>query len=573
MKRFCFLVLILVAGIAQADKWAAWGGKAHLEFDPAKLDVLQAQLLSESKTLMDGEQQFTLSATATGKLEMEILGNVSFEKFYNGKLEFSGGPVVQLPGYKLDLSRITLTPTPGQKLTTDYELTLDIVDAKGNPVLYADHIHLLIDRKSGVLTLKNMDVRITQWLASRIDVKGAQHYPLAQLHLETIVQGLAQSEAKGTCPLHWPTEPGFDADVAMERLSFVTQTAQSDGKIAVTPSATLRNVGTASVPWHSKFSGVFPPYDNDQHPYLVWALYKVANGNLTQLGSSEVKHAFLTINSSCTCNPGDGHILGLGCGDTYGSGTNEGRNSLGFRPAINPLTGIWARCGSEWDNDCNNSPDAPPVGDAFDRRLTIAEGDVADTTAEYYMEGWYVVRDDIDIYNTMGSVPVDPHAGATWASGNVGFKLDAVLNRWGGPRKIVSTVKGDFGVALNVTEEGDQLRYHYSVQSFDFETTIEHFRVTPEPAQTVSDFQFQAPFGRTAGDWNMIMPSGGTQLAFNSQDVADDISWGHMYSFSFLSDNAPVYGDARVRDADGDVHTLTFWVPGNQPDSLFEDTF
>ena len=46
--------------------------------------------------------------------------------------------------------------------------------------------------------------------------------------------------------------------------------------IAVAPSATLKNVGVTDIPWHGKFSGNFPPYNNDQHPYLAWNMYRLA---------------------------------------------------------------------------------------------------------------------------------------------------------------------------------------------------------------------------------------------------------------------------------------------------------
>jgi hypothetical protein len=63
-------------------------------------------------------------------------------------------------------------------------------------------------------------------------------------------------------------------------------------------------VAQNAVPWYSKFSGSFPPYNNDQHPFLVWNMYRVANGAIQQIGASGMKHAFLTINSNCL-QPGE----------------------------------------------------------------------------------------------------------------------------------------------------------------------------------------------------------------------------------------------------------------------------
>ena len=72
-------------------------------------------------------------------------------------------------------------------------------------------------------------------------------------------------------------------------------------RVVIAPSATLRNVGTADVPWYPKFhTGVgetYPqPYDRDQHPFLVWALYRQTGEVFEQLAVSEAKHAFFTVN-------------------------------------------------------------------------------------------------------------------------------------------------------------------------------------------------------------------------------------------------------------------------------------
>jgi hypothetical protein len=87
-----------------------------------------------------------------------------------------------------------------------------------------------------------------------------------------------------------------------------------------------------------------PPYGNDQHPYLIWNLYRTnSDGRLEQIGRSGVKHAWLTTNGSCLDSTAehDSHILGRGCLDTYGTGNNDTSSDLGPRSEIVPATGIW----------------------------------------------------------------------------------------------------------------------------------------------------------------------------------------------------------------------------------------
>src|SRR5690606_22348495 len=68
---------------------------------------------------------------------------------------------------------------------------------------------------------------------------------------------------------------------------------------------------TADVAWYQKFTGNSAPYGNDQHPYLIWNLYRLyPDGSIEQIGRSGVKHAFLTVNSRCISQCGGGHQLG-----------------------------------------------------------------------------------------------------------------------------------------------------------------------------------------------------------------------------------------------------------------------
>src|SRR5690606_23535220 len=88
------------------------------------------------------------------------------------------------------------------------------------------------------------------------------------------------------------------------------------GNMVITPSATLKNnvnegtarptvandplgtsteLWTASIPWYQKFTAPSPPYNNDQHPYLIWNMYRTnPDGSFEQIGRSGVKHASLT---------------------------------------------------------------------------------------------------------------------------------------------------------------------------------------------------------------------------------------------------------------------------------------
>ena len=189
--------------------------------------------------------------------------------------------------------------------------------------------------------------------------------------------------------------------------------------VVVLPSAELENVGTANVPWYSKFTNLGVPPHNDQHPYLVWQMLRSSNGVLEPIGRSDLKHAFLTINHGC--DPGactDSHVLGLGCADVYGTSTNNSLGRLGPRSEITASTGIWAHCGGipshfDTNGDCVQDPGFSSGENSFTHGLKAAETDLQVAGAIYYVEAFYIVRDDINIFNSMGYRRVTPSKPST----------------------------------------------------------------------------------------------------------------------------------------------------------------
>ena len=178
-----------------------------------------------------------------------------------------------------------------------------------------------------------------------------------------------------------------------------------------------------------------PPYNNDQHPFLIWNMYRVnADGSIDQIGRSGVKHAFLTINAGCldSCNEFDS--LGRGCGDTYGSGNNDSPGDMGPRSEIVPADGIWGRCGSIWDSTCTGTQHSNGNG-SWTQRMQVHESQIdpaANPGATYMMESWYIAREDINIENSMATINGTPHyASNQWSlNSQSGFKLGPAVNRW-----------------------------------------------------------------------------------------------------------------------------------------------
>jgi len=365
------------------------------------------------------------------------------------------------------------------------------------------------------------------------------------------------------------------------------------------PLGTSSAVYAADIPWYDKFSSApnninfnYPYQGNDQHPNLIWSLYRRdADGRITQIGRSGMKHAFLTTNVPAT-NPADscgtengGHVLGRACQDTYGTGNNDSTTDLGPTRELLPAFGIWGRCGSVYDPDCNGVQDSP--SGTFSNRMLVDEVELpaASGGISYLFESWYLVRDDINIYNTMATRGVVPSwSGSAWSINNVdqnspdAFALGSAIDRWvpdntstatavnqelKAPRSIVagSTAGesiyegGHAKVAVKVTDLGDgHWRYDYVVMNFDYArsatTGVESshtlrvlrnhgfrsFSVARNFNATISAIVYADGDG-VRQDWALV--DDGENLTWTAPNDAASLDWGVMTRFSFVADMPP----------------------------------
>ncbi|MCB1567893.1 MAG: hypothetical protein KDI69_03615, partial [Xanthomonadales bacterium] len=330
-----------------------------------------------------------------------------------------------------------------------------------------------------------------------------------------------------------------------------------------------------------------------------------------------VKHAWLTTNQQCDSSPGNYHILGRGCVDTYSQSNNDEISDLGPRSEIIPAKGQWGRCGSVYDRDCDGNDDglSTPCSNiggggegcrnwAF--RLAVHEDEINPALhpgARFWVESWYVVRDDVNIYNTMQTraVSFSQDAG-TWTSADgasddptVGLKLGPAIDRWlargtatGTQRSSdVDTDQGRGRIAVKVTDLGNgRWRYDYAVANFDFAVAqtqglepnlrvlsnagFVSFEIQTSQAQALQNPVFSDGDRSPDNDWQGVAaPSrfrwsgsslGGSRRAGNLAD-GNALNWGSVYGFSIEASTAPVTGTVRLQDAAGQIHTLNSLVP------------
>ncbi|NJL29033.1 MAG: hypothetical protein HC897_14665, partial [Thermoanaerobaculia bacterium] len=501
-----------------------------------------------------------------------------FRDFLGGELRHQGGFELVWAQGKTSLAGFALRPGRDER-------TLELLDDRGVVMLFADHLHMTLDRKTKRLEIFNADLRISEHLASfmgRPELTGHSVGTLAfGAHAEPPAGVTVSPE--GSCPPNWT---GI-VDVALIDMSSVTQTERSGGRLSMTPSARLKNVGTADVPWYTKFTGSHPPHNNSQHPFLVWALYQIDGPVFRQLGVSDVKHAFLTINSNCTGCSVDSHILGLGCEDVYSQGTNTSYGSLSLRPEITAHTGIWKEIGSHFDQNGDGIQDHPPNNpdSGFDHRLDVPEAELDVAGARYFFEAWYVVRDDVNIFNTMGYREINPTQAVSgnWSFPNLtSFISGPALNTWvnpttppaGSANQTLDTGEGHLQLAVSTTDlGGGQTRYVYALMNHDFDRQIKSFSVPIGSGVTVSNPIFFDLDDDANNDWTVsvtanaitwTLPGGATQ----------GLDWGTMHTFGFEANATPGPFDATLGVFEAGAPTaLSIGTLGAGSNEIFSDGF
>ncbi len=530
------------------------------------------------------------------------LGDGAPTKLIAGELALTGLRLRRVDGVLGPALR--MTPDPGR------QLGWRVVDADGEVWLRIGHGMRSPNRVRDGLRLITTDLRIGPALAAWVGMPVRDRL-LANVEVQLPLDLVPNKATEKSCAVpNWPGSAGYVTDIELFDISDPNHVAGVDvqrcrrstgsngcdgpggdaGEVVIVPSTWLRNRDEANVtdvPWYTKFSGDRPPYGNDQHPFLVWNLYRLdANGRIEQIARSGLKHAFATANFACqdaTCLA-NGNILGRACEDPYNAGSNDLGFFLSPRSEVIPAQGVWGRCGSVFDDIDNNGEDAlvgcdgvqdAPPDDGYRERLVARESDidpVANAGAQYLIDAWYVVRDDENLFNTMGYRSLAPQfASNLWNAGPLGaFRQGAVIDRWlelapsGGEtlRSEIVGIEGQVGVAARVSRlPGGDYRYDYAVMNFDFSRAVTD-PATTEPNLRIlrnlglSAFELELANGATvvaaefrdgdavaANDW---LASGVANAQRWNAPVAATLDWGRMVFVSVVSASAPGRGELRL---------------------------
>jgi len=588
---------------ASAQSWSAWGGQLGVRWNRdllSNLGVTVANAPTGKLSTQDFRLHEWFALRESAGLQFTV-SNAALRKFTGGSVQMRGGFVLNLrDGSRIDLRDLTL------RARADGSNILDIVSGDGKVWMYSDSLMFQLSNNDRELAVKSANIRMSAALANRIGVPEAAGWNLGDIAMNTqiFVQGDDLAPNRVCNPYPWPdvAVPGvpgavYKADLFMQATQYDPTGCQScdgpggtDGIASVAPNSTLRNnvndgtaqqtisndplgtssaLYTANVAWYSMFSGINDPYGNDQHPFLIWNMYRTnADGSFEQIGRSGVKHAFLTINAGCldSCNNFDS--LGRGCGDTYGSGNNDSPGDMGPRSEIVPASGIWGRCGSIWDSTCTGTQHSNG-NNSWTQRMQVHESKIdpaANPGATYMMESWYIARDDINIYNSMATITGIPHyASNQWSlNSQANYKLGPAIDRWVSPtapapnslNSEVHSNEGHAKVAVKAVDLGNgSWRYDYAVENLDYARAViqapengpdprvvsnkgfDSFSVPIPAGSTVSATTFRNGSVDGSGAWTAAVGSNSVTWTAGGTPTLD---WGSMYTFSITVDASPL---------------------------------
>jgi len=581
-----------LTAVEAKSQWVMHGGTIQLRFNIDRLSGQGIHLApaAHAKNRRPDYSDFVEFPVYHGDGLRFAAPKGNFEQFTGGKIAVDGGFTMRTDGgLNFDYSRFELRADP------DNPMRLQLIGVDGKAWFYVNHVmYKLVDEYAG-FNIRSADLRATEAFAARVGAENLADAYVGELsmfsNIVTRPTAFRAPKASLGSPNFHGTN-GFQADVLLTSYTMDVMRCRTsllvngcngiggdDGDVVFAPSSTLRNTNTATtadVSWYQKFTTSpysYPYPGNDQHPYLVWALYRVNDGQLQQIGASGVKHAFLTTNGGCT-NPHGNHILSRNCSDTYGTGNNDNTGDLGPRREIIPATGRWGRCFSIFDTDCNGA--ANPVGSSqYQNRLIAKESQLELAGSTFYSDSWYVIQDDINIFNTMGHrTAVLTPVTNTWDVTSEGaFTLGPVLNTWVNPvtnptqNVDLKSAEGNVKAAVKVKTLnacpggllGTCYRYDYVVHNFDLARAVLN---TTAPANAQNNLQVlsnigivsvslprgaDAPLLLEAGNFADIDVNVGNNwtsslnpnAAVWTATAGNELNWGLLFRFSVVSNIAP----------------------------------
>lgn len=585
LKIGTLFLLALMGGTAMASQllfppdpsmaWPAGSGDGRVELRGDYLPDYGVEVIEAGQ--VRNERFQTRSQVGAGPLWVYApFGN--FEDFTGGQLELTTDIVLRHGDRTVSLEQLVLIPGEFDRIPVFL-----VHDAEGNHLATITHSHTIIRPEAADIIFHNADIKASAGLARLLGQPAVQDMPIGQIWLDVGLQIPPDADLSGhgvdysgrglSCADRpWWPQDGHEVDVALIGIGAVAGGGfePETGRLKITPQATLENRGAADVPWFEQFEPAEPslyPYEpGDQHPFLVWNAYRIMDGRIEQLGASGAKHAFFTINVGCDLNCGNGNILWPGCQDTYSVSNNDSPAYQGPRDEIVASMGLWDSCGSFFDPGCNGSQSG--YSGNWNSRLLVDSAELDYSEANYFVDAWYVIQYDVNIWNTMGYHRINPNASmlggytfnplgpfvegpplAEWVAEDSsdpmeGHEIVVVPSLTPEQPYPYNMPQGHVRVLAKVHDLGNGLyRYNYAVMNFDLDRGLADFIVPVAEGASVSETWMGGPPDVLSSPW--LAQFQAVRVVFSPPSNVIQ-PWFTLYNFELVTDQAPV-ADGAVR--------------------------
>ncbi len=323
-----------------------------------------------------------------------------------------------------------------------------------------------------------------------------------------------------------------------------------NGRNGFAMSTTSCNPGTVEASWEAAM--------DPDHPFICFIMARESGGRMVQISNySRVKHGFFALSSNqcgLGCAGTNGDALGLGCSDTYGVGTNGGRNNLGPPEEINPWLGEWNVTCSLFDGpDCDNQRDyfgTEPNG--VNGRVEVEDADLDVAGARFFYYSNYLVEGEAEANraNNHGWHEASiTWNGSSYNSSPIGGggtpTYGTILDGWTGATVNSNTNGASDGrvyVASKTSPAGSNTHYEYAVHNRDNARAVDSFRVPIAPGTNVSGFGFHDIDQNAGNDWSAAVV--GNEVVFST--TSNPLMWNSIFNFWFDADISPVTNSVAV---------------------------
>ena len=348
---------------------------------------------------------------------------------------------------------------------------------------------------------------------------------------------------------------GPEIDVQLTNIDDIGAVHWDADRVAFAPSAVLHNIGPTAIRW---YWAIFPSGWNGpelgEHPFLALNFYRLdADGRFTQIGRSDLKHAWNTVNFSCPC--AGGQVMWPGCMDVYGVANNSNQYFFGPRDELTAHSAAWDSMGSHFDatpvDNKRDHFDNPGEHGPFEHRLTVATADLLATNARYFAEAWYIAAGDTNVFNSIGYREVVPSftsnsVNGLWTFNFAGaFKQGPAISELPGTERL-DTGEGNVLLAAETRPlPGGETHFCYSLMNLDYDRQLTQFELPVVAGSATTQHRYDDGDDNPSNDWSVVTDSGLGGAGGGPGSVrwsGPPVDWGRLVSFEFVSDAAGLPG-------------------------------